>query len=170
MQSIVDFFGNPLFVILSGIILLTNLFVFFGTVFFWFKGLVPILYRLGLGLSKRKIAIFAEGEFDGLKDLLVDSNLFKEKNIIPVRKDALKKSKGINLMLVHYKPFEGYMKEIIDLKDDADALIVYAPRNEGNIDDEWLDKINSERNAIVVNFRGRLLNDILVSMVTTSYK
>ena len=51
----------------------------------WFIGILPALIRLGNGLSKRKIAIFAKGDhFTSLKDLLVDSKLFKAKNIIQV--------------------------------------------------------------------------------------
>ena len=58
---------------------------------------------------------------------------------------------------------------ILKIKDDSDALIIYAPQEEGLIDRSILEKINLERNSIVVNFRGRLLNDILTCMITTSY-
>jgi len=46
----------------------------------------------------------------------------------------------------------------------------HAPKIEGDIDKDMLYKINQERSSTVVNFRGRLLSDILISMITTSYK
>jgi hypothetical protein len=33
-----------------------------------------------------------------------------------------------------------------------------------------LARINEARNATIVNFRGRLLNDVLVSLLTTGYQ
>jgi hypothetical protein len=77
---------------------------------------------------------------------------------------------AIALQLGHWKPFENEIKNILNLKRDNAALIVYAPQSEGFIDKESLEKINLERNAIIVNFRGRLLNDILTSMITTTYE
>lgn len=61
------------------------------------------------------------------------------------------------------------MDEIIRHKQDATALIVYAPQEDGKVPSEMLCKINNERNSLIVNFRGRLLNDILVFMMTTQY-
>jgi len=53
----------------------------------WAKGISPALYRLGSGLAKRKIAIFAKGDnVASLKSLLTDSGLFKDKNICEIRK------------------------------------------------------------------------------------
>ena len=134
------------------------------------KGILPVLYRLGIGLTRRKIAIFADTKFDSLKDLLVDSGLFNEKNIVKIDKESIKKAEDISLLLVHYKPFRDKIDEIISIKRDSDALIIYAPSEDGRIEENVLRKINSQRNTIVVNFRGRLLNDILVSMITTGYK
>jgi len=56
------------------------------------------------------------------------------------------------------------------MKNLETALIVYAPQSEGFIDKPMMERISNERNAIVVNLRGRLLNDILVSMITTGKK
>jgi len=57
------------------------------------------------------------------------------------------------------------------MKKDSTPLIVYAPQNEGRIEpQEVIDEINQHRNSVIVNFRGRLLNDILTSMITTSYE
>ena len=49
-------------------------------------------------------------------------------------------------------------------------MIIYAPQSEGFIDESVVNILNLQRNTIIVNLRGRLLNDTLVSMMTTSFK
>jgi len=53
---------------------------------------------------------------------------------------------------------------------DKTALIIYAPQELGFISKESMAKLNQKRNVMVTNFRGRLLNDITTSIITTSYK
>ena len=134
------------------------------------KGLLPVWFRLGMGLYKRKIAILAEDEASSLKDLLVDSHLFDAKNIFLVGKESLKKAESATMMLVHWKPFESQLDQILQIKKDSDALIIYAPQKEGFVNDDDMAKLTSQRHTIIVNFRGRLLNDIYTSMITTSYE
>ena len=51
-----------------------------------FRGFVPVLIRLGNGLWKRKIAIFAKNDaLISLDSLLRDSKLFKHTNILKKR-------------------------------------------------------------------------------------
>ncbi len=170
MQTIVNFFNHPVFIILGGISTLITLIAAVYAIYLVTKGIFPVWYRLGMGLSKRKIAVFAENEFDGLKNMLVDSGLFQKANVIKIDRGAIKKAESMKLFLVHWKSFEGKIEEILGIKEDSTALIVYAPQDEGFIDKAIMEKISQERNSIVVNLRGRLLNDILVSMITTGYK
>lgn len=169
MQFIIDFFNHPFFVIVGGITTIVAIIGFIYTIYLVAKGIFPVWYRLGMGLSKRRIAIFAEQEFNNLKDILVDSRIFEEKNIIKIDRKSIKKAESITLLLVHWRCFENEIEEILKMKRDSDALIIYAPQDEGFIDKTALTKINLARNVIIVNFRGRLLNDILTSMMTTSY-
>ncbi len=170
MQTIISFFNHPFFIIVGGI---TTSLAIVGTVYTLYlviKGVLPVWYRLGMGLSRRKIAIFAEEEYNNLKSMLIDSNIFVSKNIVKIDKQSIKKAETITLLLVHWKCFEQEIDNILKIKKDSDALIIYAPQPEGRIDNNNLEKINSERNSIIVNFRGRLLNDILTCMMTTSYE
>ena len=51
----------------------------------WARGIVPVLYRLGNGLSRRKIAVFAKGDvLVSLENILRDCKLFKQTNIITI--------------------------------------------------------------------------------------
>ena len=168
-QAIVQFFNHPFFIIMGGLATLFSVIGFVIITIMVIRGVFPVWYRLGLSLSNKKLAIFADTEFEVLKSMLVDSKLFREKNIIRIDRKELKKAEAFSLLLVHWKPFESEMDSILRLKRDTAALIIYAPQKDGFIDKEMLNKINLERNAIIVNFRGRLLNDILTSMITTSY-
>lgn len=133
------------------------------------RGIIPVLWRLGKSLYNRRIALYAEIEATTLKSTLIDSNLFKDKNIDIIGRKELTKGRDHSMMIVYYPEFKDCILDIISLKNDSDALIVYAPSSEGRIDDEILNAINAQRNSIIVNLRGRLLNDILTSMITTNY-
>jgi hypothetical protein len=170
MQTIIDFFDHPVFIVLGGISTLITLIAVLYGIYLFAKGIFPVWYRLGMGLSRRKIAVFAENEFDGLKNMLVDSGLFQKANVIKIDKGSIKKAEGMTLFLMHWKSFESDLDDILRIKKDSAALIIYAPQNEGSINKAVLEKINRERNSIIVNFRGRLLNDILTCMITTSYE
>lgn len=137
----------------------------------WIVGISPALWRLGKGLASRKIAVFANADdFNSLRSLLIDSNLFKEKNICQVTDRECSKSEGYSIFLVHWKSASGYFDKILNYKKDATSLIVYAPQAEGILSPDDINKVNQHRNAILVNMRGRLLNDIVSSLITTSYE
>jgi hypothetical protein len=129
---------------------------------------ISVWWRLGKGLTKRQIAIFAKGDhFLQLKELLINSKLFKEKNIIQIHEDNIKKAKDITIKLVYWEDYELELNNILNLKKESDALIVYAlPKT---VKCPQMEQINKEPNCILVNLRGRLINDILVSMITTGY-
>ncbi len=169
MQSVNDFFNHPFFVILGGIATLFSLLALGFTVYLWARGILPVWWRLGIGLSTRKIAIFADKEFDNLKDVLVDSKLFRESNIVRIDTESIKRAEGCPLLLVHWKAFENQIDDILHIKRDFDALVIYAPHKDGPVPPEATEKINRHRNAILVNMRGRLLNDILTCMMTTGF-
>jgi len=170
MQTVIDFFNHPFFIIIGGLATISAIATFIYSVYLIIKGVLPVWYRLGIGLSKREIAVFADNEFNNLKNMLVDSGIFHEKNIIKIDSKSLKKAESLSLLLVHWKAFESEIENILKIKKDSDALIIYAPQEEGFIEKKFLELINAERNSIIVNFRGRLLNDILISMITTSYE
>lgn len=151
-----------LFIALGGF---TTIMLIIGAI----RGIIPVLWRLGKSLYNRRIALYAENEANTLKSTLIDSKLFKEKNIDIIGSKELAKGRDHSMMIVYYPEFKECLLDIIALKNDSDALIVYAPSSEGRIDNEILNAINAERNSIVVNLRGRLLNDILTSMITTNY-
>ena len=161
--KILDFlgYGSTIIVIIAVIV----------SIYRWCSGISPALFRLGKGLASRRIAVFAENDnFNSLKNLLVDSKLFKEKNVTQVTRSELKKAEDFSLFLAHWKSNSSHLDAILSEKKDGTALLIYAPQEEGFIPQNEVAKINQHRNVIVVNFRGRLLNDIMISLITTSYE
>lgn len=138
----------------------------------WLNGVSPALIRLGNGLAKRKIAIFAKGDNVGsLRSLLLDSKLFKDKNIREIRKvEDIGKAEETSVYLVWWKDWNENIADILAQKPDSCALIVYAPYEEGRIPDNQMKNLDGKRHTAVTNFRGRLLNDVVTSMITTSYE
>ena len=138
----------------------------------WAKGIAPVLLRLGNGLAKRKIAIFAKGDNAGsLKHLLLDSKLFDAKNICEITKiEDIGRAEDATVYLVFWHDWAEHIAQILDQKPDQCALVVYAPYNLGRISDEQMKNLDGKRHTAVTNFRGRLLNDIVASMITTSYE
>jgi hypothetical protein len=145
---------------------------FIWAILLWTRGIFPALLRLGNGLAKRKIAIFAKGDnLSSLKNLLLDSKLFREKNICEVStSNDIGRAEGATVYLVFWHDWAADIGEILRQKPDECALVVYAPYDRGRIPDQQMEELDGKRHTAVTNFRGRLLNDIVASMITTGYE
>jgi hypothetical protein len=138
----------------------------------WGIGIFPALLRLGNGLANRKIAVFAKGDnLVSLRDLLLDSHLFSKSNIIDItKKNDISRAQSASVFLVFWHDWIGDIQEIFAGMKESSALVVYAPYDKGPISDENMTFLDGRRHTAVTNFRGRLLNDIVVSMITTGYE
>lgn len=133
------------------------------------RGIVPVLVRLGNGLSRRKIAVFASGDsLRSLEALLADCKLFRKSSVIaiPGRED-FGKAEDASVFLMNWADFGQHIDVILRMKKDKTPLIVHALP--GAIPPAMMGTLANERNVTVCNFRGRLLNDLVTSMITTSY-
>ena len=138
--------------------------------FLWAKGILPILFRLGRGLAITKIAIFSDSQnLTSLRKLLQDTNLFSNRNIIGITtKGDFGGAEDASLYLIYWPDWRNDLEDILDKANDKTAIIIYAPRELGLIPEPKMAKINEKRNIMITNFRGRLLSDIIVSMITRS--
>ncbi len=176
VNPIYQFFNHPLFVINGGIASVLVLLGFLFNFVFWLLGLWPLLWRLGYGRWSRKIAIVAKAEmYADLKKVLVKSGIFREGNVSQISSSSLSEVKESDLLLVHYQSFtEQQIRTILSNKRANSGMIFYfpeyAPQQGIKISDAMLKRINNEENTTVVNFRGRLLNDIVTTLITTSYE
>lgn len=140
--------------------------------YLWCAGIFPVLLRLGNGLARRRIAIFAKGDnLTSIKGLLLDSKLFKEKNIrVVTQSNNMEASADASVYIVYWPDWSADISAILERKPDSCALIVYQPYDQGRIPDDQMKMLDGKRHTAVTNFRGRLLNDIVTSMITTSYE
>lgn len=167
-------YGQTILNVLAIVGIIETIVLVFGigyAIFLWFRGILPAILRLGNGLAKRKIAIFAKGDnVSSLRSLLCDSGLFREKNIFEITQNGdLGKAEKASVYLVYWHDWVDNIDEILNKKPDECALIIYAPYDKGKIPDDQMKKLDGKRHSAVTNFRGRLLNDIVASMITTSY-
>lgn len=150
------------------ILVVPALIAFVLGVYEWSRGVLEVLYRLGLGLTRRKIALLAKGDnvVSG-RSLLLDPRLFREENLIIVTSpNDLGRAERADVLLVYWEDWKDHIDDILRLKRDHVALVIYAlPQT---ISPEKLKELDSHRYTIVTNFRGRLLNDVIVSLIAMS--
>lgn len=167
MEKTLEIFKNDIFIMISGSVTLLTIVGFAYIVILWAKGAIPVLIRMGMGLATRKIGIFSNNNYDSLKDLLKDSKLFKVENIFQIHTDSIGRAETMTVLLLDWDSMGDQLDAILQIKNDAVPLLVYSDHN---IPKEVFNKIRNERNTTVVNFRGRLLNDLVAAMITTDYK
>ena len=168
MSSIIDFFNHPFFIVMGGISTAVLVSGAIYIIYLVVMGVIPVWWRLGIALSRNNIAIFADSDnFSDLKKILIDSKLFKEKNIDIIGITNIPSAASADLLLVYWPNFKDKLDEVLHVKSHSVGLVVYAPQEEGFIDKPAMAKLNTHHNVTVTNFRGRLLNDVFVSMITT---
>jgi len=169
METIINFFNHPFFIVIGGLTTILLVIGVFYKTFCWFWGITPVIFRLGIALWKREIAIFSSLEhFNSLKSCLTDSWIFKEKTIIHIEDKNIEKAKNKTVFLVDWESFWEKIEDIFNTRRDHQTpIIIYAKPQ--SIPHCKMDDIANRPNTIVVNFRGRLMNDILNSLITTTY-
>ncbi len=168
--------NNTFFFVIGRVLLFITVIGFLLTAASWVLGFATPIWRLGLGLRRRKIAIASDAEtFSSLKTDLTNTRIFREKNIEHITKDHLATVKNHSLVIVHYKSFcVEEIKQMLSDKDSACGMIFYYPEfnraSREEIPSEMFQEIRKKENTVVVNFRGRLLSDIINIIITTSYQ
>lgn len=164
VKPVLDVLGYPatVIVIIAAII----------KVYRYMRGIVPVGMRLGKGLSKRKIALFASGNhLQTIKNVVLRSSLFQEENLIEISSVAeFDSHEDADFFIVYYADWKDHFDKILIAKKEQMPLLVYSPTTEPRIDDAVMQEIDQKRNTAVSNFRGRLLNDIFTAMITTNYE
>lgn len=138
-------------------------------VFFAITGLLKAMWRFGIGVAWKKVFIVAEADArDELRGDLMRSGIVRKRNIETMTRGQTSNLKGARLIVLDY----GYLKEdetvrIVSQKDSDCGVLVYA--KPGAIPDEVMEKLNLSQHVSVVNFRGRLVNEVLILLLSTSF-
>lgn len=132
-------------------------------------GLFSLLTRFGT-IYSRKISIVADGNYGDLKQDLTDTGLFRESKVSQITNQRLGEVRDSKLLLVDYRYVtDDELKYIVDNKQTNCGLIVYAPpvNPPRRLPDDLMQRVVNHPHTLVVNFRGRLVNDVLTTMLTT---
>lgn len=170
LNSVVAFFDHPLFSIIGGVaVVLATLGIVYRVVS-WFFGITPVVIRFGTALWRRRVAVFGSADaYASLKATIVGSNIFNSDGVIHIPLDDIDAGKGETLFLVDWESAGSEIDQILATRSsNQTAVVIFA--KPASIPPEKMADIANRANTVVVNFRGRLLNDILTSLVTTSYE
>ena len=175
-MTFAEFFDHPIFLVFK-IIGIASTFLsvigFFYISVAWLCGVTPLLWRLGLGRWKRKIAVIGSVDAcQGLRDTLVKSGIFRKRNIKTITTDNLDYVEEESLLLIDCQSIEKeHIKKILERKKPNAGAVFYFRPTEGHelMPEDIKKQISDTPNTAVANFRGRLLGDIMVMLITTSY-
>ncbi len=163
------FFNHPFFTVIGSLTTILAILTAIYALVCWIIGITPVVFRIGYALWKREIAVFSSQEqFNVIKTMLLDSKIFSEKNIVNINKGNIEKAKKFTIFLIEWETFSDKINEIFMSRvSEQTSIVIYA--KPGSIPQNQMADIANRTNVIVVNFKGRLLNDILISMITSSY-
>ncbi len=166
-MDLLSFFQHPFFNIVGAISSLLLIFGILITAIRWFTGISPVLFRLGLGLSTRKIAVFsADDNMLVLKDSIMLTRLFKENNICEIRQANYDVARKCSVFLVEWEKFGHSIEDIFNMrKNDQTPIIIYA--EPGGIPKEQMARIAGRPLTNITNTRGRLVNDLILAVIAT---
>lgn len=148
------------------IIAIASLIVFiFGAI----AGLIRPLFRFGWAAWKKQVYIIAGTETGNMiNDDLQRSGIVKKKNIKCKNDKQIGDIKDSRLTILDYS-YLGSEKsiDIIKNKKANCGAIVYA--SPGEIKPNDMKRLNEIQHVSVVNFRGRLVNEVLVLLMSCSF-
>ncbi len=131
-------------------------------------GIFPLLWKLGIGRWQTKIAIISNdtNSKESVKDDLVSSRLFRQKNIVPLCSQDIQKLDKYSIIIACDDMIES-LKMILDKKQSSSGLIVYATKTK--LTAGQMDLLNRHPLVTLTNFRGRLMNDLIPLLMSTAY-
>lgn len=147
-----------------------SILIMLAVIYWTIRGLIPPLVRLGYGLQRKRIVIVAyEQHAAELSRLIQGTKLFNKNRIQIIAPDIeLDQISKADVVLTYFSDCQGAMEEILNRKRSDAALIVYAPPPE-RVPSETMTQLAAQKHVLLCNFRGRLMNDILTSMMTVAY-
>jgi 5S rRNA maturation endonuclease (ribonuclease M5) len=169
IQPVIDFFNHPIFIIVGGITVVLSVIGIVYRIACIILGVTPLVFRIGKAIWRRKVAIIGTYEaYSSLKNCITDTDIFKKGNVIHIPLDNIEKAKEHTILLVDWETSGNQIDQIfVARKNHNTAVIIFAKA--GSIPHEKMAEIGNKSNTVVVNFKGRLLNDILNSLITTSF-
>lgn len=170
IHATVNFFNHPFFIVVGGLTVLFATLIIIYKIICITLGITPLVFRIGKAIWRRKVAIIGNSEaYSSLKDCITDTGIFKSNNVVHIPLDNIEKAKKYTIILVDWETSSSQIDNIFLTRQNHNiAVIIFA--KSGSIPPEKMVEIANRSNTVVVNFKGRLLNDILNSIITTSFE
>lgn len=161
-------FISTILSIVSGVVTIVGILSLFLFITGAIAGLIRPFFRFGWAAWKKKVYIVAGEKAGTFEGDLVRSGIVKKRNIECKNLDQLADIQDARLIILDYK-FLGSKKtlEIIKRKKPNCGAIVYATSRE--IDSKSLEELYEVQHVSVANFRGRLVNEVLVLLMSCSF-
>ena len=152
------------------ILIISAVFAVLVAVILKLSGFVELLRRVGM-VGARKISIAADIDaFESLRRDILSAKFIKKKNINQIDAGHLSDVSKCNVVLVDYASIqEAGLRTILSKMQPDAGLIIYA-KIPHRLPDDLMRKVCDSPYTIVANFRGRLVNDVLVALMTTPVK
>ena len=117
ITAIINFFNHPFFIVFGGLTATLVILGFVYQIICWVFGITPVIFRLGIALWKRRVAIFGSTEvFESLSASLIGSNIFRKKNIIHITPDNVDKAKNETIFLVDWETFSNKIEQVFSAR------------------------------------------------------
>lgn len=140
-----------------------------GFIFGVAAGLVRPVVRFGWAAWKKQVYIVSEVETGNtIRGDLERSGIVKKKNIVCKNSNQLGEIHNARLIILEYSCLgKETVLDVVKRKNANCGAIIYANFNE--IDRKTMDELNKVHHVSVVNFRGRLVNEVLVLLMSCSF-
>lgn len=131
-------------------------------------GLFPLLWRLGLGRWKTRIAVFSkESERrESVKRDLAESGLFRKNNIESLGLEDVQRADQYAIIVLCDDMLDS-LEDILNKKKSTAGLIIYATTT--RLTPEKMSLLNNHPLVTLVNFRGRLISDLILMLMGVNY-
>lgn len=145
-----------------------------GTVIVWSRFIIPVLRRFGMVIWKRQIAIVSNDPslVTSIEIDLTSTHMLRKKNLCGIPINNLKDLPKYSVVIIDCGSFseEAKLAKVIDDMDASIGVVLYCRPGCKRLSDELMMKVNNSSRVILTNFRGRLVNDIVASLVSTPYE
>lgn len=167
LKNLVNFFDSPFVVIIGGLATIMSILLVISKFIEWLWGITPLAWRIGSSLSNRKICIVGDTDSTAtIKQILVDSGLFKTKNISAIHANNIDIIKSFTVIVFDWETAGSEIENVFHYRRSSHTPVVILAKP-GSIESSKMFDIANRVNTCVVNFKGRLINDIVTSLITT---
>jgi len=136
--------------------------------------LIPVAKRFGLGMWRRQIAIVSDNSTlaESLKIDLASTGILRRKNIVTIPRLNVKDLPKWSVVVIDCECFDSdeLLDDFIRRMDVSIGVVLYCRAGRKRLSDDLMNEINGSSRVILTNFRGRLVNDVIASLVSTPYE